>query len=201
LKENEAEGLDDADELNLSSSRMRGSRSARRVVMDSVELVTPSKRRVAKFSQRDTISPTPALFKQGHVDCEDLVARQPLLTPSKKRNATAAPPRTPSKAGAISAEPLIATSPIRLPRVLPPHLYLCLNAQKRAILDALQNPPDFNIDKEEDEHGPLANTIASKQLFDLLVGTVTRGEGNSCLILGPRGSGKTRVRTNILSAI
>jgi hypothetical protein len=40
--------------------------------------------------------------------------------------------------------------------------------------------------------GPI-NTAAFSQLKDLLVGTVSRGEGNSCFVLGPRGSGKTVV--------
>ncbi|KAJ7498892.1 hypothetical protein FB451DRAFT_1334485 [Mycena latifolia] len=37
-----------------------------------------------------------------------------------------------------------------------------------------------------------ANDIAVRQLSDLLKGTIVRGEGNSCLVLGPRGSGKTK---------
>jgi hypothetical protein len=40
--------------------------------------------------------------------------------------------------------------------------------------------------------GP-TNIAAFQQLKDLLVGTVSRGEGNSCFVLGPRGSGKTTV--------
>ncbi|KAJ6495324.1 origin recognition complex subunit 4 C-terminus-domain-containing protein [Mycena sanguinolenta] len=65
----------------------------------------------------------------------------------------------------------------------------CLNTQKREILRAIQNPPD--IADEDDEES--TNHIALKQLSDLLQGTVVRGEGNSCLLLGPRGSGKTRI--------
>jgi origin recognition complex subunit 4 len=32
----------------------------------------------------------------------------------------------------------------------------------------------------------------------LLQGTVVRGEGNSCLLLGPRSSGKTRVSSTLI---
>ncbi|KAJ7283624.1 origin recognition complex subunit 4 C-terminus-domain-containing protein [Mycena rebaudengoi] len=47
---------------------------------------------------------------------------------------------------------------------------------------------------------PLAtNALALKQLSDLLEGTVARGEGNSCLLLGPRGSGKTRIVEQCIS--
>lgn len=191
LKENEAEGSDDADELNLSPSRTRHGRSARRVVMDSVELTTPSKRRLTHPPRRDTTSPTPALFK----NCPVNHAPASLSPSGPSRKRTTESPRTPSNASATNAEapkPTATSSPIHLPRVLPPRLLPCLNAQKRAILAALQNPPDFYAD-EEGENNSLTNTIAAQQLFDLLTGTVTRGEGNSCLVLGPRGSGKTRV--------
>lgn len=67
-------------------------------------------------------------------------------------------------------------------------LPFCLNAQKREILRAIPTPPNL-VDEEEES----TNRIALKQLTDLLKGTVVRGEGNSCLLLGPRGSGKTRV--------
>ncbi|TDL29491.1 hypothetical protein BD410DRAFT_679314, partial [Rickenella mellea] len=40
---------------------------------------------------------------------------------------------------------------------------------------------------------PPANNIALHQLTELLKGSVERGEGNSCLIIGPKGSGKTRI--------
>nr|GAT44090.1 predicted protein [Mycena chlorophos] len=62
----------------------------------------------------------------------------------------------------------------------------CLQAQKREILRLLQNPLDV---AKEDETAP--SRVAFQQLGDLLGGTVDRGEGNSCLLLGPRGSGKT----------
>lgn len=82
----------------------------------------------------------------------------------------------------------IATEPIQAPSPEPPFIpsQQCLNAQKREILRNIQNPADL-VDEEA------SNSIALKQLSDLLSGTVIRGEGNSCLVLGPRGSGKTRV--------
>ncbi|KAJ7682773.1 origin recognition complex subunit 4 C-terminus-domain-containing protein [Mycena polygramma] len=85
--------------------------------------------------------------------------------------------------------------PNKLPVVLPiiPS-QSCLNAQKREILRAIQNPPDLGDGEEES-----ANRIALKQLGDLLRGTVERGEGNSCLLLGPRGSGKSRILNRCIS--
>ncbi|KAF7320146.1 AAA domain-containing protein [Mycena kentingensis (nom. inval.)] len=96
-------------------------------------------------------------------------------------------------------EPVVATpealpipEPMHTPEPEPeraaPNLATCLNAQKREILRALQRP--YELAKLDDAS---ATSVAVKQLTDLFSGTVTRGEGNSCLILGPRGSGKTSV--------
>ena len=153
--------------------------------MDSVELVTPSKHRNRK-PQHEPGLPDLVRSIRVHADRED---DTPPSTPSKKRAAVVSHlgPTSPSKSTNAPA------SPQRLPRELPPHLHPCLDAQKRAILAALQDPPD-PLDAGMDDEEPLTNLIASQQLSDLLTGTVTRGEGNSCLLLGPRGSGKTRVR-------
>lgn len=64
---------------------------------------------------------------------------------------------------------------------------LCLDAQKKEILRALRNglPNESMLSTTED--------AALNQLSELLEGSVMRAEGNSCLILGPRGSGKSRV--------
>jgi origin recognition complex subunit 4 len=86
-----------------------------------------------------------------------------------------------------------------LPHTLPPHLHSCLNAQKRLILRSLREldnaggVEDNTIDIDVDVDSVPTNAVAHEQLRDLLNGTVARGEGNSCLLLGPRGSGKTRV--------
>lgn len=58
---------------------------------------------------------------------------------------------------------------------------------------ALKNPPEVDIEDNQDE-SPSANELAYSDLCDLLTGSVVRGEGNSCMLIGPRGSGKTRVR-------
>ena len=72
---------------------------------------------------------------------------------------------------------------------LPSHLHSCLNAQKRAILRTLQHP----IARVYDSDNLSVNEFASRQLADLIEGTTMRAEGNSCILLGPRGSGKSRV--------
>ncbi|KZT24470.1 hypothetical protein NEOLEDRAFT_1067315 [Neolentinus lepideus HHB14362 ss-1] len=94
-------------------------------------------------------------------------------------------------------------SPSKSPRgVLPVEFHACLNAQKRAVLAMLQRPPlQFSqIEEEHDDEEPMANEVALQQLDDLLRGTVERGEGNSCLLIGPRSSGKTRIVETVLES-
>ena len=89
---------------------------------------------------------------------------------------------------------------IMLPEILPETYYPCLTAQKCATLATLTDlsAVQFSLDGIEEEaageRGPQSqNDIAFKYLLDLLEGTTKRGEGNSCLILGPRSSGKSNV--------
>jgi origin recognition complex subunit 4 len=80
----------------------------------------------------------------------------------------------------------LAHSPSRFPPS-------CLHSQKRAILHALHYPKTAVFDKVDENGGPSANAVALEELKALLTGTLERGEGNSCLLIGPRGSGKSRV--------
>ncbi|KAF8238705.1 hypothetical protein L208DRAFT_1429666 [Tricholoma matsutake] len=93
-------------------------------------------------------------------------------------------------------------NPTELPQEIPPHLHSCLDVQKRAILRALHhNAPKalYGNEYEESEDEAATNEIAFQQLMNVLTGTVNRGEGNSCLILGPRGSGKTSLVEQCIS--
>ncbi|KAG9317687.1 hypothetical protein JVU11DRAFT_1899 [Chiua virens] len=103
------------------------------------------------------------------------------LTPSRRSNR----PSSPKKASALTTLP----SPVKLPVVLPAHLVPCLQQQKRAILHAIQSSSSSE-DIDDNDHSS-TNSTAYTQLLSLLHGTTIRGEGNSCLLLGPRGSGKT----------
>jgi origin recognition complex subunit 4 len=83
---------------------------------------------------------------------------------------------------------LLMHEPI-LSQRLPPRFYPCLDAQKSAILRNLRDTSKLFDPREP--HSP--DTTSVKQLEDLLMGTIARSEGNSCLLLGPRGSGKSKV--------
>lgn len=88
-----------------------------------------------------------------------------------------------------------------LPKVLPTRLRPLLERQKRAILQTLQQPPEVDEIDVYGEDYPPTNTLAHEQLSDLLMGTVTRGEGNSCLLIGPSGSGKTQMVERAIAAL
>jgi len=199
-----------------------------RVYMHAVEITSPSKGTATIHQQSNTESPA-VILRRREVEEQEGESDDPLSSssPAKKQklitaqSTSTSPPKKrntiPHPAESVSAPHLqktpvvtphasppkkIATPhafPSRLPCVLPAHLHSCLNAQKRAILYALQNPPDTSRNHEDDEDEgddePPTNDVAFQQLTDLLDGTISRGEGNSCLLLGPRGSGKTRVRT------
>ncbi|KAJ7047341.1 origin recognition complex subunit 4 C-terminus-domain-containing protein [Mycena alexandri] len=117
----------------------------------------------------------------------------PPVASSSRRASSPAIPHPEECTSAPSAGVLEIPVPLLSPNKLAPQN--CLDAQKREILRAIQNPPDV-VDDEES-----ANRIAHKQLSDLLKGTVVRGEGNSCLLLGPRGSGKTRILNQCISEL
>ena len=101
-----------------------------------------------------------------------------------------------SSAAGKKLSPAKNTSKIRSPgkEILATKAFLM--AQKRVSLAALRKPPLYQP-SDEDEGD--VNASSSETLLQLLQGTVYRGEGNSCLLLGPRGSGKTRV--NVVSSI
>lgn len=54
------------------------------------------------------------------------------------------------------------------------------------------NPPPF----EDEEHNETLQGI-----LNLMKGTVERGEGNSAIVVGPRGSGKTRTVARALNLL
>lgn len=195
---------DEPDELNLSSAKppsTPGPRPGQRVVMDCIEIVTPRfvtgscaspiARRLldAPSTPSRQLPPSPLKSVQFPSLRPPLTPRvspskQPIdvpVTPTKR----ASRPSSPRKGGDLAKIPSL----VKLPTVLPAHLVPCLRLQKRAILGALQSSEDI-----DDHHLLSTNSTAYTQLHNLLHGTSTRGEGNSCLLLGPRGSGKTSVR-------
>lgn len=160
------------------------------VVLPSVSTPVKPKKATPTGSAPDSLSDEPSNIR-------------PLYLPQAVDLRTTSPPEPErSKLTPIPTPPLklkrkatiIPSLPAHIPNILPSHLHTCLIAQKRAILQALQQPPEVVDSASDDENeDPSTNKVASKQLTDLLSGTINRGEGNSCLILGPRGSGKSRV--------
>jgi hypothetical protein len=93
-----------------------------------------------------------------------------------------------------------AASPSRLPRPLPSQFTAQFRAQKSAIFRALREPTVLSsqtavVDENASDKDLDTAALAAKQLRSLLKGTTERGEGNSCMLIGPKSSGKTHVRT------
>ncbi|THH15502.1 hypothetical protein EW146_g4982 [Bondarzewia mesenterica] len=187
-----------ADELLLTSSKSRTQlqstpprSTAPRLFLHSVEIVTP-RGKPTRLSPAESPPQHIRHRKTGEVpEANARTLPLPALPPT-----TFIPPITPSKN--IYRTP--HASPSRLPHLLPQHLHSCLNAQKRAVLAALRNPSVLGP-AEGGGGEQSANSIALEQLNALLTGTVERAEGNSCLIVGPRGSGKTQIVDKAISSL
>lgn len=113
-------------------------------------------------------------------------AKQPAYVRGSPKNAQA----DSSSAVPGSQERSSASKQSDLPPSLSPELQPFLNAQKSVSLCLLGRLRRTLPSDPGDARGRI-DTVGS--LLDLLQGTVARGEGNSCLVLGPRGSGKTTV--------
>ncbi|KAG2077387.1 hypothetical protein BDR04DRAFT_1066045 [Suillus decipiens] len=201
----------DADELNISPPKLPVNCTTPpprshvgRVLLHSVEITTPRSFPKLAFTASPAPStqqpPTKTPTTTTGVACRVAeLAAAPPNRPSALQNVLPPLPnqhpsttsrdrlqsKSPKKDQFSTPRP---QSPTRIPRNLPSHLGACFRLQKRAMLLELQN---CSMECDEDANLGPTNTLASQQLKDLLVGTVTRGEGNSCFVLGPRGSGKT----------
>ncbi|KAF8204796.1 hypothetical protein BJ912DRAFT_1072905 [Pholiota molesta] len=106
--------------------------------------------------------------------------------PPKRKRPSAVPVEEPVPKRQLRSRGTSALTPTSSPtKPKVAHLLFCFNTYKRAILKTLHCP---NIASSQTD-SPSVNDIAAKQLRDLVDGTVLRAEGNSCLLLGPRGSG------------
>lgn len=115
-------------------------------------------------------------------------------TPSSRRpRTTQPPPRTPPSPAKSRSRPE-ATA---LPTSLSTHLIPGLRRQQRAVLTALRTLQAHGDDDDDDG----VNAVTRRQLTDLLLGSVERGEGNSCLLVGPRGSGKTTIIEQVVASL
>jgi len=177
-----------------------------RIIMDAVEIVTPSRPRQPFASNRNTPIHTKHCPTKPHNTLSPVIPVE-LTTPSRshaslptspgkrhqnEQTPSPEPSRLPSPSKRVMRSGALATPGMTRIVKLPAHYHPCFQAQKRAIMAALRNPPELDTEGDQDET-PSTNELAYDDLCDLLTGSVVRGEGNSCLLIGPRGSGKTRV--------
>ncbi|PVG04578.1 hypothetical protein CPB86DRAFT_746443 [Serendipita vermifera] len=84
-------------------------------------------------------------------------------------------------------------SPSKLPlhKALPVYLHPFVEKQKKVIMKTLHSPPYIDISPISLGEKATQEASSFEQLTEILKGTCERGEGNSCLLLGSRGSGKS----------
>lgn len=154
-----------------------------------VEIVSPAPRTPKHLTAKVVATPTSPTPNRSRV-IRKLSPSPPLSRTSPKKAITSK--RTHPSRPLVQQPALHAgqSNPPNSPSRYPPS---CLHAQKRAILHALHYPKTAVFDKLDENGEPSANAVALEQLEALLTGTLERGEGNSCLLIGPRGSGKSRV--------
>ena len=180
------------DELLLSPNRQKKKRQETASSKPSqlprvyVEIISPaphpSKRLPAKINAGPS-SPTPTRPK---------VLRRILPSPSRSPKKATANRMSPSK---LLGQPAPRGTQSSITQISSEYGYSpwCLHAQKRSVFHALHEPKTAVFDREDENGAPSANAVALEQLKALFAGTLERGEGNSCLLIGPRGSGKSRV--------
>ncbi|KAJ7180135.1 origin recognition complex subunit 4 C-terminus-domain-containing protein [Mycena crocata] len=176
--------VEDSDDDIPSPARSPSKRATRSVPSLSPNKPPPTKASPAKKRRRSP-SPVPDSEPESRDPSPPVASPSRWASSVQSREEQKAPPPT----ATIHYSP--SKTAHHLPSISSQH---CLNAQKREVLYAVQCPPDI-IDEEDDS----TNSTAFKQLADLLKGTVIRGEGNSCLLIGPRGSGKTRIADQCIS--
>jgi hypothetical protein len=179
------------DELLLRkvATRKTVSSTVSRLPRVFVEIVSPAPRSPKRFSAKAVASPASPTPNRSRAIRK--VSPSPPLSQTSPRKATITKRTRPSKPQVQqptlhAGQSTLAHSSSRFPPS-------CLHAQKRAILHALHYPKTTVFDKVDENNGPSANAVALEELKALLTGTLERGEGNSCLLIGPRGSGKSRV--------
>ncbi|KAG2088486.1 origin recognition complex subunit 4 C-terminus-domain-containing protein [Suillus discolor] len=225
-KQGEPENSDDADELNLSPPKLPVNcttppprSQVGRVLLHFVEITTPRSFPKLAFTaspapntrQPPAKTPTTNTGVAYHVPelavpspsrpsapQNDLLSKTSPQQINQLPNATSRDRLQPTSANKDQPAASRPQSPSRIPRNLPSHLSICLRLQKRAMLLELQK---CSMEFDEDASLGLTNMIACQQLKDLLAGTVTRGEGNSCFVLGPRGSGKTAIVDRAIASL
>ena len=136
--------------------------------------LTPASARVFDASS-SPILPI-ATFEDDEEECDE---NQKLVLEDVADDALPSQPASPTKS--------------RLPKEVPGHLAEFFYAQKQLVLRTMRSPPFIEVAPVVlGERAPVEPS-AYQQLSDLLKATCERGEGNSCLLLGPRGCGKTLV--------
>lgn len=183
--------IDDSvvDELKVASEKSQRSslintprKMRRRVIMDSVEIVC-TKKMDTDATNENRAPALPALVTK---------ALNGYISPIKVSVMALEDGHNDIKSSPKKAPAILEG----LPKGLPRHLHPYLEKQKQAVVNAFHDPPFVEQTASklgEAVNNSSPNVLSLHQLVDLLGGTIERGEGNSCLVVGPAGSGKSKV--------
>ncbi|THH28953.1 hypothetical protein EUX98_g5241 [Antrodiella citrinella] len=150
---------------------------------------TPTRARFSATPQPSRKRSTPIVEEDDELETFPEELPVEVLSPTK---------RTPGRTYGKGKGKAIASPAKEASRSSAEDVELYLEAQKRATLSALHRLPQMMDLEDMDVH---PNSVAHKQLTNLLLGTVQRGEGNSCLITGPRASGKSRLVEDVIASL
>ncbi|KAL0574535.1 origin recognition complex subunit 4 [Marasmius crinis-equi] len=196
---------DSGDELNILSNTVGPSKPTRSAPKTRKQVQNTKPKKVAEAKPTTTRKPTKKRVVEEAPTPEETDEEDVEEAPRKKRKLTFSEPE---KTTAPSIQPPKPLSPPKVACPPSPHkssskamslneISIALCSQKRAILHKLQYPGmSFGVGPSDDggeDEVESTNSAAVKQVTGLLEGTVLRGEGNSCMILGPRGSGKSQM--------
>ncbi|TRM67525.1 origin recognition complex subunit 4 C-terminus-domain-containing protein [Schizophyllum amplum] len=213
---NDETGLDDESPTATPTKRARArAPSTRTQSPRKPKPIAPSSEPEDEDDDEDDIPPIPSsptkssrtrAFPTSPTKRGSALFTKPALpkTPSKKKQDIELTP-FPSPAKGRNSPTKRPPSPTKLPPALASTLVQSLAAQKSAVLRAVNshNGIDFtepeDIAPEEEEAHPNETTL--HDLTALLHGTVSRGEGNSCFVLGPPGSGKSAILEQSLTQV
>jgi origin recognition complex subunit 4 len=178
---------------NALSSRKKRALPIEEAVEHDEELEvqqSPTRRRTRSMKVEVVISKSPQHNRKALSPSKNKSAPAPLQKP------TTPPPPSEDEVDQAAVDALVAEddeieTSTTLPIPLPEHLHIAIRQQKAAVIRALQRPPIA-------DSCDASRAAALQALGSLLDGTIDRKEGNSCVILGAKGSGKTRVSFLVL---
>ncbi|KAG8904363.1 hypothetical protein FRB99_001864 [Tulasnella sp. 403] len=164
---------------------------------------SPSKGRRSTFNhsrpRRNQVlsspSPTPSSRPEGPFSDLDEIQASNIIRFKGKGRAFVEEDEEDESVIEVEQNPIVQRRQPRATRGLDSRFNDLLEAQKITMLRKLSRPSISN------GFTNAQNTVAMESLVSVLRGSTERGEGNSCLVVGPRGSGKSAIIEEAIASI